>query len=247
MADGAPPVRIALIGDRDPTVTAHRAIPIALELAGASLGIAVEPEWHPTSALAEATRVADALRSSEGIWCVPATPYASTAGALAAIRHARERGVPFLGTCGGFQYAMVEYAQNALGIASAAHAELDPSAPDPVIAPLECALVEKTGTIHLEPGSLAISSYGSTEIVEGYHCRYGLSPRVAARLDGSPLRVTGRDPIGDVRVVELGGHPFFVCTLFQPERAALTGRTPPLVLAFVAAALATRAAAAATA
>jgi CTP synthase (UTP-ammonia lyase) len=45
--------------------------------------------------------------------------------------------------------------------------------------------------------------------------------------------VTGRDPEGGVRVLELDGHPFFVATLFQPERAALRGEAPPLAVAFV--------------
>jgi CTP synthase (UTP-ammonia lyase) len=50
------------------------------------------------------------------------------------------------------------------------------------------------------------------------------------------LRVSGRDAEGAVRAIELDGHPFFVATLFQPERSALAGRRHPLVKAFVTAA-----------
>jgi CTP synthase (UTP-ammonia lyase) len=48
-----------------------------------------------------------------------------------------------------------------------------------------------------------------------------------------PLQITARDEDDEVRAIELDGHPFFVATLFQPERAALRGRLPPLVGAFV--------------
>ena len=60
---------------------------------------------------------------------------------------------------------------------------------------------------------------------------------LAARDLGLPrehgaLSAMGRDPGGEVSAVELSGHPFFVATLFQPERAALRGVSPPLVKAF---------------
>ena len=63
--------------------------------------------------------------------------------------------------------------------------------------------------------------------------RYGLNPDFRAALVRGPLRATAHDTAGDTRAVELDGHPFFVATLFQPERAALEGRVPPLVAAFV--------------
>lgn len=227
------PLHIALVGDYDPAVTAHQAIPLALAAAGAALGVDVAPAWTATDDIPHAADVADA----HGIWCVPASPYRSTDGALHAIRVARERGIPFLGTCGGFQHAIVEYARSVLRWSDAAHAELTPEAATPVIAPLECALVEVEGAVHFARGSRLAAAYGAERAVEGYHCRYGLNPAVRARLEGGPLRVTATDDAGDVRGVELDGHPFFVATLFQPERAALAGALPPVVRAFVAAAV----------
>lgn len=72
--------------------------------------------------------------------------------------------------------------------------------------------------------------------MEAYHCRYGLDPRYAQRLDSGPLRVAVRDANGEARAVELTGHPFFIATLFQPERAALEDRAHPVIAAFVGAA-----------
>src|SRR5581483_2586911 len=136
--------RIALVGDYDPSVTAHQAIPLAIELAARHHGCSVNGEWVHTSKISDAEKM---LPEYNGIWCVPASPYANTQGALEAIRAARERGIPFLGTCGGFQHAALEYARNVQGWTDADHAELNPNAPVALIAPLRCSLVEKEAEI----------------------------------------------------------------------------------------------------
>src|SRR5690606_14298420 len=143
----------------------------------------------------------------------------------------RETRLPFLGTCGGFQHAVLDYARQVLGWADAEHAELNPAAARPVILPLSCALVEVHGQVRLAAGSRLGQAYGTQWTDEGYHCRYGLSAEFAAALEQGPLRICAWDADGDPRGVELDGHPFFVATLFQPERAALAGRLPPLVRA----------------
>jgi CTP synthase (UTP-ammonia lyase) len=227
-------VRIGLIGDHDDSVTAHRAIPRALALSRDALGCACEWDWLPTDALADAPQ--ERLASYHGFWSVPATPYASAAGAIRAIRFARENERAFLGTCGGFQHALLEYAEAVWGVVRPAHAETDPDATDPVIAPLSCALVETSGDVVFRPGSRLAAMHGAASTTETYHCRYGPSAQYAARLDAGPLRVSGRDRSGEVRAVELEGHPFYIGTLYQPERWALLGRAHPLVTAFVDAA-----------
>lgn len=223
-----PELRVALIGDHDPAVLAHRAIPRALELAGAAAGSDVSWDWLHTASL-DPGEIAVALAPYDAIWLVPASPYASTAAAIAAPRHARERKTPFLGTCGGFQHALLEYAANVWKLEAPAHAELDPAAPDPVIAPLACSLVEERGEVFFPPGSRLAQLYEDTSAVEGYHCRYGLNPEYVPRLNEGALRIVAWDAAGDVRALELWGHPFYILTLFQPERAALEGRVPPLV------------------
>lgn len=222
-------IRIGLIGDYDPAVLAHQAIPCALALAGDAVTASVHYEWVPTEEIGDESRVS----RFDGLWCVPASPYRSVEGALRAIRFAREHRRPFLGTCGGFQHTIIEYARNVLGWSDAEHAETAPNAARPVITALACALVDKTETIRFQKDSLLAVAYGCLEATEGYHCSYGLNPAFLSAIVSGPLRVSAEDQAGEVRAVELQGHPFFVATLFQPERAALSGKTPPLVTAFV--------------
>jgi len=228
------PVRLALVGDRSDEVIAHRAIPRALELAGAAAGAEVTWTWVHTTAI---RRAAADLRDCDAVWAVPATPYANMAGALDAIRFARETGRPFLGTCGGFQHALIEVARDLAGAPAADHAESNPGAAELVVTPLSCGLVEQSGDISFTPGSRLHAIFGGRPAHEGYHCRYGLNPAWRARLEAAGLRFTGFDAAGDVRAAELTGHRFFMGTLFQPERSALRGERHPLITAFVQAAV----------
>ena len=225
-------VRVALIGDRDDSVLAHRMIPRALALASERLAEPVDAQWIGTDSIGSPSAVAE----FDALWCVPASPYRSTDGALSAIRFARENARPFLGTCGGFQHAVLEYARNALGWRDAEHAETAPDAARPVISLLECALVEATETVKLTAGTRVAAAYGALDATEGYRCRYGLNPEFRAALTRGPLIATAEDASGAVRAVELADHPFFIATLFQPERTAASGTAPPLAVALVQAA-----------
>lgn len=222
-------IRIALVGDYDERVPAHQAIPVALDRVAGETGIVVDSQWLATSQVRDGA----CLMAFDGIWCVPASPYRDMDGALTAIRFARERHVPFLGTCGGFQHAVLEYARNCLGWADAEHAETAPDSDRAIITPLSCSLVEAVASIRLLPGSRIANAYRTAEAQERYRCRYGLRKELEGDIFGGPLKVSGYDQNNEVRAIELEGHPFFVATLFQPERAALHGSTPALVKAFV--------------
>lgn len=225
--------RVALIGDYSPEVLAHRAIPRAVELACADVGVEVSWRWFSTAGIHLASRD---LKDCAAVWVVPASPYANMIGALDAIRWARETGRPFLGTCGGFQHALIEFARNVAGLASADHAESNPHAESLIVTPLSCSLVEKTGGIHFVSGSRLQNAYGRNGATESYHCNYGFNTKFQARLEKAGLRFSGFDDAGEVRAMELPAHPFFVGTLFQPERSALSGTVHPLIRAFVQAA-----------
>jgi CTP synthase (UTP-ammonia lyase) len=221
--------RVALVGDFNPSVIAHQAIAEALRLS-ADAKHSIEGVWVHTQSI---SNVEIQLRDYDGIWCVPASPYASMEGALEAIRFARESGRPFLGTCGGFQHALLEYARNVCNLPTADHAEANPGASILLISPLACPLVERSEEIVLQDG-IVRKAYGTSRITEGYHCSYGFNRQYEDILFRNGLHATAHDLGGEIRAVEISTHPFFVATLFQHERRALRGEVPPIVKAFVA-------------
>ncbi|WP_284432105.1 hypothetical protein [Streptomyces sp. TUS-ST3] len=218
--------RIALVGDRSPGVVSHTRIPVLLDALVEHERIVLDAYWIPSEDAGDT----DAVRGFDAVWVVPGSPYRSEAGVLAAIRAAREAGIPFLGTCAGFQHALLEYARHVCGLTRAAHAENDPDADDLLIEPLACSLVDHEGRVDIESGSLARSVIGSEQTVERYFCAYGPS-RHLDTLRAHGLRFSGHDESGRVRIAELPGHPFFLATLFQPELSDDGSRPHPVVRA----------------
>ena len=185
----------------------------------------MESVWVPSDTVGNG----DSLAEFAGLWCVPGMPYRSAEGVMRAIWHARVRRVPFLGTSAGFQYTLIEYARNVLGLAAAEHQKSQPKAALPLISPLGCALLGVKSRVRLSGGSILRKAYGKPETIEEYRCSFGLNGRYRRLLEGQDLMVAAVDDQDEIRAVELDGHPFFVATLFQPELGA---QPNPLVQAF---------------
>jgi CTP synthase len=199
-------------------------------LACESARVDVAWEWVATREISNAPGV---LAGYAGLWVVPASPYENTEGVLEAIRWAREGKRPFLGTCGGFQHMLIEFARDVAGISGADHSETNPGGSTLVVTPLSCSLAEKRGGVHFAPGSLIGKAHPGPDADAEYNCNYGLNPAYRPALEAAGLVFTSWDDNGDIRGAELPSHPFFAGVLFQPERAVLRGEAPPLVLAFV--------------
>lgn len=226
----------AVISDSHPTIEGFGIISGALQHAGAALAVNVEARWLPTSELDGSGEVD--LDGFDALWCGPWGPYDNSDAALSAIRFARERKLPFFGSCAGFQHAALEYARSVLGLLDAEHAELNPHATVPIITPLPQPLIERTAAVVLDPSSRVASIYRRTAIAERYRCVFGLNPEYAAALHSAGLRVTGVDDIGTPAVIEFPDHPFFMATLFMPERASRPNAPHPLIIEYVRAGMA---------
>ncbi|MEM7208510.1 MAG: hypothetical protein AAF434_11865 [Pseudomonadota bacterium] len=229
------PLRVALIGDYSESIVAHRAIPLALELAGKTLSRQIDAHWIETDALVIPTD--SQLTDYDAIWCVPASPYQNKNAAIDAIRYARENTRPFLGTCGGYQHALLEFARNVLGHVEADNLEDNPETQFPLVAPMACALRDTAGQIDLIAETQIAGIYGNTRIEEEYNCGFGFNSEYRELFDDSALRISAVDALNDPRAIELSNHPFFIGVAFQPERSALKGDQHPLVTAFARAAI----------
>ena len=124
-----------------------------------------------------------------------------------------------------------------MGIADAEHEESSPAASNLVISRLSCSLVGTMQTIALVPGSLADRLYAQTVVTEEFACNFGLNPDYRDLFYSSELRVVGTDTDGEVRMVELPGHPFYLATLFLPQIRSSAKSPHPLITGYLQAAL----------
>ena len=172
-------------------------------------------------------------------------------GKIAAVRYARESGLPYFGLCLGMQVAVIEFARNAAGLAGANSTEFDENTPHPVIHLMEEQkdVTDKGATMRLgsydcqlAEGSLARLAYGQASVRERHRHRYEFNNAYREILAKAGLRIAGVYPKRDlVEIVEVAAHPWFVGVQFHPEFQSKPTRPHPLFAAFIGAAIARRA------
>jgi len=245
MTDVADIVRIGILGDFNPEFRSHHATNDSLQHAAAKLGLKVESQWLPTLSLVEDS-AKKTLESFDGLWAAPGSPYKSMDGMLKGIEFARRRDWPFLGTCGGFQYAVIEFARNVLDIKDANTAENNSGSKNTVIYPVACAVPNRAGNapklsgvvpeIRIRPGSYLQTFYSQEVIQEEFFCNFELNPDYEWCSIEAGFPIAARGPDGEVRAIESPTHRFFIATLFQPQLSSKADNPHPLVIAFLQAA-----------
>lgn len=230
---GDVPVRIALVGDQNESYPSHR----ELNAVRGMLGDEIDTQWLPT----DEQQVRD-LAAFGGIWLTPGSPYADDGAAYDAITWAREHDVPFLGTCGGLQYAVIEYYRNVLHVSDASHAESGGEADSNVITVLACSLHGQERLVRPVAGTRFAKLMNDRPFVGMHYCNYGPNPAQLQRLIESGMVVEATADDADAEVLELPRNEFFILTLFQPQIGALAGKPlHPLLRDFVDCARARRA------
>jgi CTP synthase (UTP-ammonia lyase) len=239
------PTRIGILGDFNPEFRSHHATNDALQHAAARLNLRLESQWIPTPCLAEPGGMRQ-LERFDGLWASPGSPYKSMEGMLHGIQFAREHDWPFLGTCGGFQYAFLEFARNLLKIADADTAENHSGSKNILIYPVACAVPDRGADapklsglvpeIRLRPGSYLHSFYTQETVTEEYFCNFEVNPEYEWTALEAGFPVVARGPQGEVRAIESPTHKFYIATLFQPQLSSTPEKPHPVVLAFVQAA-----------
>jgi len=234
-------VRIGIIGDFDRGKHSHWATEAALFHAAARLGLAVEPRWIATPLLESDPAC---LSGCDGIWGAPGSPFASAQGMLNGIEHARTRDIPYLGTCAGFQYALIELTRNVLGVHDADSAENARDGAQIVITPVQCAVPVPAGSPALAgegvarpvPGTLLESLCGPEDLRGDFFCSMEANADFVPRWERAGLRIGARGADGEMRAFELPAKRFFLATLFRPQLASSYPRPHPIITGFLRAA-----------
>jgi CTP synthase (UTP-ammonia lyase) len=224
---------LIILGEFDPGSETHHATDAAIRHSLVALGAEVTSNWVSTAAIEEAE-----ILQAHGLWVAPGSPYKNLSRAIEAIRLVRENLVPCLGTCGGFQHMILEFARNVLGFTDAHHAEYNPGASRLFVSALSCSLAGKELRVRLQPHTTAHSLYRNDEATERYYCTFGVNPEYAETLASHrDLVISGRDLHGEIRIIEIRSHPFFVGTLFVPQSQSRELMPHPLVTGFLQAIL----------
>lgn len=224
-------IQIGLVGDFDPKMYTHLALNDSIEHCRNHLHFIPEPQWVPTEEISDnflATHHFDAF------WIAPGSPYKNDDGVYSLIRWSRENNFPLYGTCGGFQYMLIEYARNVLKISQATHEETDPTNEHLIISKLSCSLKGKTEDVLISDRQSWLFQVLNTDRIPGhYNCNFGLNTVYQHVLGQYPLAFTAFSEDGQPRAFEVRAHRFYAATLFQPSLDSTYERPNPLILDFL--------------
>lgn len=239
-------VKIALVGKYVELKDAYLSVYQALKAAGYAHDANVEIEWIKSMDIKE-NNVDTLLSHCDGVLVPGGFGQRGSEGKILAIKYAREHNVPFLGICLGMQLAVIEYAEDVLGMEGANSTEFDPESKYPVIDILRDQYngIDMGGTLRLgsydcklTKGSLAESCYKKDLIRERHRHRYEFNSKFAEQFASSHMKFSGINPqTGLVEIVELDNHPFFIASQFHPEFTSRPLRPNPLFDHFVGASI----------
>ena len=238
-------VNIALVGKYN-LQDAYKSIREAFVHAGAENECRVNVVYIHSENIND-SNAAELLKDMDGVLVAPGFGERGLEGKIAAVRYARENGVPFFGICLGMQMCVVEFARNVLGMKGAHSPEVNPGTEYPVINLMEDqkSTTSKGGTMRLgaykcelRPGFLAEKIYGKSIISERHRHRYEFNSDYLNAFEQAGMFSTGRNPDTKlVEIVEIPEHPFFIGVQFHPEYKSTPENPQPLFVAFVKAAM----------
>jgi CTP synthase len=219
-------VTIGLVGKYVDLPDAYLSVVESLRHGALACDVALDLRWIPSDEV-DGLLAGSYLEGVDGIVVPGGFGVRGIEGKIAAVRHARENGIPFLGLCLGLQCAVIEVARHRLGLSDAHSSEFDPTTLHPVIDLMEEqeSVEELGGTMRLglyaarlAEGSLARRLYGEELIYERHRHRYEVNNRYRGDLEAAGLSLSGISPDGRlVEIIELPGHPYFIASQFHPE------------------------------
>ena len=245
-------VTIGLVGKYVDLPDAYLSVTEALKAGGFAHSTKVTLRWVASDDCETPEGAHRELSELDGI-CVPGGfGVRGIEGKVAALRFARENGIPTLGLCLGLQCMVIEFARDVGGLKGASSSEFDPDTAYPVIATMaeQVDIIAKGdlgGTMRLGlypadllPGSIAKEVYGSSTISERHRHRYEVNNSFRDQLSDAGLVISGVSPDRQlVEFVELPRdvHPYYVGTQAHPELRSRPNRAHPLFRGLIGAAL----------
>ncbi len=239
-------VEIGLVGKYISLPDAYKSITESFIHAGASLECKVHLSLISSEEI-NPDNVERKLGDLNGILVAPGFGERGLVGKIEAVKFAREKRIPFFGICLGMQIAVVEFAQNVIGLEDASSTEMNPDTTNPVIFLMEDqkGITQLGGTMRLgsytcelKKGTKSSLAYGQSKISERHRHRYEFNNKYLEKFESKGMIAAGKNPeSGLVEIIELEDHPWFVGTQFHPEYKSTVLSPHPLFIRFVKAAI----------
>jgi CTP synthase len=238
-------ITIGICGKYTDHQDAYKSITEAFVHAGAANNVRVDIVWIAAEKI-EQDGPERYLDSLSGLLVAPGFGERGVEGKISAIRHVREKGIPFFGICLGLQCAVIEFARNVCGLANANSTEFRQTDQNVIDLMLEQKNVKEYGgtmrlgsyPCKLDRGTKAHKAYKQDLIHERHRHRYEVNDAFKDQLAARGLVFSGICPDnGLAEMIELPDHPWFVAGQFHPELRSRATNPHPLFREFVRASM----------
>jgi CTP synthase len=237
-------VRIGVVGKYVELQESYKSLNEALTHGGIANDVKVRQVFIDSTKLEEGD--VSALDEVDAILVPGGFGVRGTEGKILAVKHARERKIPFFGICLGLQMAVIEFARDVLGLERANSLEFDEGTPHPVVTLMEAqkGVADKGGTMRLgayacalKDGTKARELYGVDLIQERHRHRFEFNNAYRPQYEAAGMVFSGTNPeLNLIEMIELNNHPYFLGCQFHPEFKSKPFLPHPLFAGFVKAA-----------
>lgn len=236
-------ITIGITGKYTSVRDSYASILHALEHCGIHLGCKIDIKWIETTEVND-DNVSEHLKDVDGIIVPGGFGTRGTEGKIACIKYAREKNLPYLGLCLGFQMAVIEFARNVCEMTAANSTEIEPGCSEAVIDILpEQKKIEGLGgnmrlggrDVEIKKGTLAWKYYGKRDSVRlRFRHRYEVDPKYIETFEDAGMVFSGKAPSQPImQILELPEHKFFMGTQAHPCLTSRPLRPEPMFLNFV--------------
>ena len=220
--------KVLIVGEYDESLKAVVETGKALTYSADYLRRDVRHEWVSSTAV-------DGLDLSgvHGLWIAPGHRAKNLDAVLRLLAIGRENSIPTLGTCRGYQYMVLEFARNVLGVKDASHGAEDPGGPNPFLTQVASNGRNRRRTVEIDPATVVSPIYPSARAIEKFYAQFGVNPDEEERLADAGFVSFGSDLTGNYRIGGVVKHPFYVGTLYVPQMRSSKTAPHPMVTAFL--------------
>lgn len=236
-------VKIAMVGKYVTLADSYVSVNQALKHAGAKLGKTVSIDWIDSEAINGGV---EKLSKYNGIIVPGGFGDRGAEGIIQAANFAREKNIPYLGICFGFQLAAVAFGRYVCNFKDSNSTELDPNTTNPVVdlLPEQKTVSNMGGSLRLgaheiivKNNTLAYKIYNTGKVMRRHRHRYEINKKYLDVFEKNGLIFSAEsDNAKRMEILEIPSHKFYFGVQFHPEFNSRPGFPEESFQAFVNAA-----------
>ena len=235
-------VRIAMVGKYVTLADSYVSVNHALKHAGAKLGKSVEIDWIDSESITDFNN----LSKYDGILVPGGFGTRGSEGIIKTANYAREKNIPYLGICFGFQLAAIAFGRNVLKLEDVNTTEIKPDAKNPIVdlLPEQKNISDMGGSLRLgandiqiKPNTISHKIYNANTISKRHRHRYEINKKYIPEFEKNGLIFSAESDGGKrMEMLEIPSHKFYLGVQFHPEFNSRPGYPEQVFEAFVKAA-----------